>query len=210
MLTLVIAIGFVWFVMCDNGFKDRWRVSDVMADGDMTENIDRIYPGTFGAFIVGMNKTGENQKSLGNEINVARAGEQGRGFAVVEIVQSINQVTRITTDITSTSTERNSDIQQVNEAVRLINDVNQQNAAFVEQAAASAESLEEQTELLLANVAKSRIAENFLVSPAIQKLTTIMNGSQGAQDRANSQEKTILKNIPEFQVIQSDLEREAI
>lgn len=303
---------------CDNGFKDILRVANAMARGDMTQNIEKTYPGTFGAVIAGMNDTGENLKSLVGEIKLAadtintaakeiasgnndlshrteeqaasleetaasmeqltstvehnaqnaqqanqlakgaadiaaegglvvgkvvstmdsinessrkivdiisvidgiafqtnilalnaaveaaRAGEQGRGFAVVagevrnlahraaaaageikglisdsvekvedgsklvsqaghtmkEIVDAISKVTGIIGDITAASTEQSTGIQQVNLAIGQMDDVTQQNAALVEQAAAAAESLEEQAEQLAANVAKFKIDES--------------------------------------------------
>lgn len=56
---------------CDNGFNDILRVANAMAQGDMTQSIDKIYPGTFGAVIAGMNDTGDNLKSLVSDIRVA-------------------------------------------------------------------------------------------------------------------------------------------
>jgi methyl-accepting chemotaxis protein len=49
---------------CDSGFTDILRVSNAMAMGDMTQIIDKSYPGTFGAVIAGMNETGYNLKTL--------------------------------------------------------------------------------------------------------------------------------------------------
>ncbi len=303
---------------CDSGFNDILRVANAMAQGDMTQNIDKNYPGTFGAVIAGMNETGDNLKSLVSEIRVAtdtintaakeiaagnndlshrteeqaasleqtaasmeqltstvehnaqnaqqanqlaqgaaeiaakggvvvgkvvttmdsinessrkivdiisvidgiafqtnilalnaaveaaRAGEQGRGFAVVagevrnlahraaaaageikgligdsvekvedgsklvaqagltmqEIVSSIGKVTGIIADITAASAEQSSGIQQVNQAIGQMDDVTQQNAALVEQAAASAESLEEQAVQLSMSVDKFNVGDN--------------------------------------------------
>jgi methyl-accepting chemotaxis protein len=56
---------------CDSGFKDILHVSNAMAQGDMTQSIDKNYPGTFGDVIAGMNETGGNLKSLVSEIRVA-------------------------------------------------------------------------------------------------------------------------------------------
>lgn len=303
---------------CDNGFQDILRIANAMAQGDMTQSIEKTYPGTFGAVIAGMNDTGDNLKSLVGEIKLAtdtistaakeiasgnndlshrteeqaasleqtaasmeqltstveanaqnaqqanqlaqgaagiaakggrvvgqvvttmdsinessrkivdiisvidgiafqtnilalnaaveaaRAGEQGRGFAVVagevrnlahraaaaageikgligdsvekvedgsklvaqagltmeEIVQSINKVTGIIADITAASAEQSSGIQQVNMAIGQMDDVTQQNAALVEQAAAAAESLEEQTVHLSVSVDKFNVGSS--------------------------------------------------
>jgi methyl-accepting chemotaxis protein len=56
---------------CENGFKDILLLANSMAQGDMTKSIDKTYPGTFGAVIAGMNKTGENLKGLVSEIKLA-------------------------------------------------------------------------------------------------------------------------------------------
>jgi methyl-accepting chemotaxis protein len=70
---------------------------------------------------------------------VARAGK-----TMEEIVNSIQDVTATISQITSASFEQTAGIQQVNYAIGEMDDVTQQNAALVEQAAAAAESLEDQ------------------------------------------------------------------
>ncbi len=302
---------------CDTGFQDILRITNAMARGDMTQSIDKKYPGTFGEVIEGMNATGEHLKSLVSEIKdatetintaareiasgnndlshrteeqaasleetaasmeeltstvqantenakqanqlarsaadtadkgvvvvskvvetmesintsskkivdiisvidsiafqtnilalnaaveAARAGEQGRGFAVVagevrnlaqraaaaageikhligdsvekvddgsklvvqagltmeEIVSSIRRVTVIMREIAAASVEQSSGIEQVNQAIGQMDDVTQQNAALVEQAAASAESLEDQAQSLLVTVNQFKVDE---------------------------------------------------
>jgi len=66
------------------------------------------------------------------------------GNTMQEIVSSINKVTEIMSDITAASREQSSGIEQINQAVAQMDEVTQQNAALVEEAAASAESLEDQ------------------------------------------------------------------
>ena len=88
---------------------------------------------------------------------VARAGT-----TMQEIVEAISDFTGIITQIASASVEQSLGIAQVNQAVRQIDDVTQQNAALVEQAAAAAESLEEQTEYLTADVAKFKVDEGSM------------------------------------------------
>ena len=324
---------------CDAGFNDIVRVSNAMADGDITQNIEKIYPGTFGEVIAGMNETSGNLRNLIGEIHLAtqtintavkkiatgnsdlsqrtdeqaasleqtaasmeqltstvehnaenaqlanklagnaatiaakggvvvgqvvttmnsinessrkivdiisvinniafqtnilalnaaveaaRAGEQGRGFAVVagevrnlahsaaaaaseikgligdsvkkveagsqlvaqagktmqEIVGSIGQVTQIIADITAASAEQSTGIQQVSMAIGQMDDVTQQNAALVEQAAASAEALEEQTENLSANVAKFKIGQNSPLNPIDYQARTQKKTASGVR-----------------------------
>jgi methyl-accepting chemotaxis protein len=61
-----------------------------------------------------------------------------------QVVDSFRQVTGLVTDIASASQEQASGISQVTQAVSQMDGVTQQNAALVEEAAAAAESLEEQ------------------------------------------------------------------
>ena len=62
-----------------------------------------------------------------------------------EIVTSINRVTQIMTQISHASEEQSIGIAQVNDAITQMDQVTQQNAALVEQAAAAAESMQEQS-----------------------------------------------------------------
>jgi methyl-accepting chemotaxis protein len=63
------------------------------------------------------------------------------GATVGEIVESFKRVTDIIGEITAASEAQTRDIRQINEAVSQMDDVTQQNAALVEEAAAAAESL---------------------------------------------------------------------
>jgi methyl-accepting chemotaxis protein len=66
------------------------------------------------------------------------------GKTMQEVVASINRVTRIMGDITSASDEQRDGIEQVNLAVTQMDQVTQQNAALVEQAAAAAAAMHDQ------------------------------------------------------------------
>ena len=66
------------------------------------------------------------------------------GETMNEIVQAVKRVTDIMAEIAAASIEQNSGIEQVNQAILQMDEVTQQNAALVEQAAASAEAMEEQ------------------------------------------------------------------
>jgi methyl-accepting chemotaxis protein len=296
---------------CDTGFTDILRVSNALAQGNLTQTITTNYPGTFGKVVEGINSTVENLQALVSEIKdstlqinnaaqeiaagnndlskrtetqagsleetaasmtqltstvqhnaenatqandlareaaniaqqggivvgnvvttmdsinessrkvveiisvidniafqtnilalnaaveAARAGEQGRGFAVVatevrnlaqraaaaageikmligdsvdkvedgshlveqagktmqEIVQAVKGVTAIMGKITSASVEQSAGIAQVNNAITQMDEVTQQNSALVEEAAAGAESLEEEARKLSVTVA---------------------------------------------------------
>lgn len=288
---------------CDGAFGDVVRVSNALANGDLTQSITKNYPGVFGQVKDGMNATAENLKTVMSEIKetteiissvaqeiasgnndlshrteeqaasleetaasmheltstvqhntenakqanelavgaaqtankgvsvvqdvvstmdninesslrivdiisviddiafqtnilalnaaveAARAGEQGKGFAVVatevrnlaqraanaageikrlindsvervsggsrqvaeagktmqDIVDAIGKVTSIISEIASASEQQNAGIAQVGQAIGSMDEVTQQNAALVEEVAATAESLESQT-----------------------------------------------------------------
>jgi methyl-accepting chemotaxis protein len=66
------------------------------------------------------------------------------GGTMNEIVASITRVTDIMSEITAASVEQSSGIEQVNTAIVQMDQVTQQNAALVEQAAAAAESMQDQ------------------------------------------------------------------
>ena len=83
---------------------------------------------------------------------VALAGER-----MVEIVQSIRRVSDIMSEIAAASVEQSTGIEQVNLAVSQMDEVTQQNAALVEEAAAAAASLDQQADRLRDTVSVFRL-----------------------------------------------------
>ncbi|MGR9014653.1 MAG: methyl-accepting chemotaxis protein [Gammaproteobacteria bacterium] len=83
------------------------------------------------------------------------------GKTMEEIVASIRGVTDMMSEITAASAEQGSGIEQVNQAIAQMDDVTQQNAALVEQAAAAAESLEEQSQNLVVTVSSFKVDDNL-------------------------------------------------
>jgi methyl-accepting chemotaxis protein len=71
------------------------------------------------------------------------------GLTLTEIVTSVRRVADIIAEIAAASAEQSSGIDQVNRAVGQMDQVTQQNAALVEEAAAAAESLDDQARALL-------------------------------------------------------------
>jgi methyl-accepting chemotaxis protein len=66
------------------------------------------------------------------------------GSTMSEVTQAITRVTGIMSEIAAASTEQSKGIEQVNHAITQMDEVTQQNAALVEEAAAAANSLEDQ------------------------------------------------------------------
>ncbi len=67
------------------------------------------------------------------------------GSTMQQVVDSINRVTSIMSEIAVATAEQSDGVSQVNQAIAQMDDVTQQNAALVEQAAAAAVSLQEQS-----------------------------------------------------------------
>ncbi len=78
------------------------------------------------------------------------------GTTMTEIVSAIARVSAIMGEIAAAATEQSTGIDQVNLAVAQMDEVTQQNAALVEQAAAAASSLEDQARRLTSAVAVFR------------------------------------------------------
>ncbi len=74
------------------------------------------------------------------------------GATMQEIGTSVQRVTDIMADITGASQEQRAGIEQINQTVAQMDDVTKQNAALVEEAAAVAHSLEEQSAALARSV----------------------------------------------------------
>lgn len=67
------------------------------------------------------------------------------GKTMEEVVLSVDRVTAIMAEITTASQEQSAGIEQINQAIITMDNVTQQNAALVEEAAATAQSLQDET-----------------------------------------------------------------
>jgi len=111
---------------------------------------------------------------IGNSVDKVESGSRlvdEAGRTMEEIVSSIRRVADIMSDISAASVEQSAGIEQVNLAVTQMDENTQKNAALVEQAAAAAESLEEQARHLLDAVSIFRLDESAHVArlPAPKK-----------------------------------------
>ncbi|MTD32707.1 hypothetical protein GKE73_03580 [Paludibacterium sp. dN 18-1] len=96
---------------------------------------------------------------IGDSVDKVESGSplvNEAGHTMEEIVGSIRRVADIMGDISAASMEQSSGIEQVNLAVTQMDENTQKNAALVEEAAAAAESLEEQSRYLVDAVAMFR------------------------------------------------------
>ncbi len=79
-----------------------------------------------------------------NKVDVGSKLVDQAGSTMEEIVTSVKHVADIMSEITSASQEQSDGIEQVNQAISQMDEMTQQNAALVEQAAAAAQSMQDQ------------------------------------------------------------------
>jgi methyl-accepting chemotaxis protein len=82
------------------------------------------------------------------------------GGALAEIVESINKVATIVSDIASASSEQASGVEEVNKALTQMDEVTQQNSALVEQATATAKTLDQQAQAMSEQVSFFRLEDD--------------------------------------------------
>jgi methyl-accepting chemotaxis protein len=104
----------------------------------------------------------EIKSLIGDSVSKVDAGGKlvdDAGQTMADIVDSVHRVAEIMGGITAASEEQSVGIAEVSRALGQIDDITQQNAALVEQAAAAAESLQEQSDTLAHAVATFRLNE---------------------------------------------------
>lgn len=122
------------------------------------------------------------------------------GKTMEEIVTSIKHVAEIMSEITAASQEQSSGIEQVNQAVTQMDEVTQQNAALVEEAAASAESLENQAKDLTGAISIFKVGQTTSNTATIRQITD--NKSNLRKNRVIS----VVRNNQERKVVNSGRE----
>lgn len=122
------------------------------------------------------------------------------GKTMEEIVTSIKHVAEIMSEITAASQEQSSGIEQVNQAVTQMDEVTQQNAALVEEAAASAESLENQAKDLTGAISIFKVGQATSNTATIRQITD--NKSNLRKNRVIS----VVRNNQERKVVNSGRE----
>ena len=98
----------------------------------------------------------EIKELIGASINKVGAGTvlvRSAGTTIAEVVQSADKVSAIIEGISRTTGEEASGIRQINQAVNMLDDSTQRNAALAEQSLAAARSLNDQAEELLKVIA---------------------------------------------------------
>lgn len=99
---------------------------------------------------------------------------ENAGNTMGEVVSSVKRVSDIIAEIAAASVEQSTGIDQVNSAITQMDEVTQQNAALVEQAAAAAESLMDQVEELNAAVSVFQVDDLTGRRPKLASVTSKM------------------------------------
>ncbi len=92
------------------------------------------------------------------EVQAGNEAARGAGEAMQDIVTRVERIAGIMGEISHASREQSQGIEEVNRAVTSMDEVTQQNAALVEEAAAAAESLRQQAQALRGAVDVFRLA----------------------------------------------------
>ncbi|WP_295994714.1 methyl-accepting chemotaxis protein [Rugamonas sp.] len=104
---------------------------------------------------------------INNSVEQVEAGSElvnQAGATMEEIVASITRVTDIMGEITAASQEQSTGIEQVNHAIVHMDQVTQQNAALVEEAAAAAESMQDQAAQLSQVVCRFKLSATMMAA----------------------------------------------
>jgi methyl-accepting chemotaxis protein I, serine sensor receptor len=110
---------------------------------------------------------------IGTSVDRVRTGTElvaRAGSTMEQISQSIERVHDIVGEIAAASHEQSRGIEQVNQAISQMDHVTQQNAALVEEAAAAADSLEDQASNLRAAVVSFKVEQGGTAAIAAQRV----------------------------------------
>ena len=100
---------------CDVGFNDVLRVANALAQGNLSQTIDKDYPGTFGEVITGMNSIVENLKNLVGNIKNATGSIN---TAATEISAGNNELSHRTEQQAASLQQTAASMEQLTSAVQ--------------------------------------------------------------------------------------------
>ena len=119
---------------CETGFTDIERVTNALADGDLTQSISQDYPGTLGKVKEGVNSTVEHLRSLVSEIKVASdaintsaseiaAGNHDLSLRTEQQAASIEQTAASMEELTSTVKQNTENAKRANQLAKGASDI---------------------------------------------------------------------------------------
>jgi methyl-accepting chemotaxis protein len=142
----------------------------------------------------------EIKELIGDSVGKVEAGAaqvEQAGMTMNEIVHAVKRVTDIMAEISMASSEQSAGIEQVNLAIAQMDDVTQQNAALVEEAAAAAESMQEQATVLKSAVSVFKLEGGAWQVAPTHHLAPIASPSIKRVSRSGNREN-MLEDWKEF------------
>ncbi|MFZ1377992.1 MAG: methyl-accepting chemotaxis protein [Geothrix sp.] len=119
-------------------------------------------------------------KSMDGNKVAAHAGE-----TIAEVVNNVQRVTSLVSEIANATQEQSTGLNEINKAVVQMDEVTQQNAALVEEAAAAAESLDAQAHALTEIVGRFKTGVEVRRTAAAPKARTTVTSSPAARPAKN-------------------------
>ncbi len=138
---------------------------------------------------------------IGDSVEKVGAGTKlvdEAGKTMEEIVASVKRVTDIMAEITAASAEQSAGIEQVNQAIAQMDEVTQQNAALVEEAAAAAATLEDQASHLgrAVSVFKLESTDEAAADPAALEQDEDQHEAQAFVERRGANRARNVTRLP--------------
>jgi len=116
------------------------------------------------------------------------------GVTMDEVVASVKRVTDVMGEITAASQEQSSGIEEVNRAITQMDETTQQNAALVEEAAAAAQSLQDQAQRLTQSVSVFKLDATHQLAAATPPVRSV-NLTPHPAAVAGTQKKTTVAKL---------------
>ncbi|WP_432240259.1 methyl-accepting chemotaxis protein [Herbaspirillum robiniae] len=141
----------------------------------------------------------EIKELIGDSVEKVDAGGKlvdQAGVTMDEIVNAVRHVAGIMHDITTASEEQSAGIAQVNDAINQMEAITQQNAALVEEAAAAAGSLREQSDSLMQDVSVFKLTEDGSAPTAAAPVRQAESVRPVARPAAKSVANPVAKPAP--------------
>jgi len=126
---------------------------------------------------------------IGDSVEKVEAGTKLvdlAGTTMQEVVDSVRRVTDVISEITAASQEQSTGIEQINYAITEMDNVTQQNAALVEEAAAAAGSLQEQASKL------AHVVSVFIVSGTPAMTSGFANAQRVEHEKRSERARPVL------------------
>jgi len=117
------------------------------------------------------------------------------GSTMGEIVSGVKRAAEIMHEITAASQEQSAGIDQINQAVVQMDDMTQQNAGLVEEAAASAESLKHQANALTELVNSFKLVRGASAMRSASPIKRVGTKGTPRQQPAKQQERLVLSSL---------------